>query len=148
MSFVGRAAVWEHLTGSGDAIGENRSVRLPGPAPRLRPSGHDGAADRSQGVSGRLTPLNMMTGSRIAASGSGAVTWVDGHDWDDVPNAEGIAPRLAEHLRRPYQQIFEALRNRANRVPEARTCPRCGQAPHNDWGQVYERLICREITQA
>jgi hypothetical protein len=130
MSFVGRAAVWGHVNSSGDAIGGNRSNRLPGSA---------GA---------RLTPLNMMTGSRIAATGTGTVTWADGQDWGDVTSSEGIAPRLAEQLRRPYQQIFEALRGRGNRAPEARTCPRCGQAAHNDWGQAYERLVCTEITSA
>jgi hypothetical protein len=130
MSFVGRATVWGHVNSAVNAVDSNRNNRRPGP------------------VSARLTPLNVMTGARIAASGTNILAWTDTSMWDDEGATERIVPRLAEQLRRPYQQIFAAIRARSNRAPEARTCPRCGQAPHNDWGQAYERLVCPEVTKA
>jgi hypothetical protein len=138
MSFVGRAAVWANVSTVGDAAngaGGNRSSRLPA-AGRPRSSEVVAAAGT------RLTPLNVMTGARIAASG---VAWADGQTWDEDTGG-WLAPRLTAQLRRPYQHLFEALRGRANRAPEARTCPRCGQQAHNDWGQAYERLVCLERT--
>lgn len=127
MSFIGRAAVWTHASGAKYAEGSNRSKAGP--------------------VGSRFTPLKVMTGSRIAASRNGVVRWVGTQTWDEV-HAERVGQRLADHLRRPYQHIFDVLGRRGNRDQDPRVCPRCGQAPHNDWGYAYERLVCMEITAA
>jgi hypothetical protein len=130
MSFIGRAAVWTHVSSAQDALDDDRSSRMPGP------------------TAWRFTPLNVMTGSRIAASGNGVVRWVGGQTWDEVVYAQRVGPRLADQLRRPYLHIVEVLSRHTNRAQEPRLCPRCGQAPHHDWGREYERLVCMEITAA
>ena len=123
MSFIGRAAAWTYVNSAGDIMDGPRSNRRP-----------DGS---------RLTPLDVMTGSRIAASGNGVGLWVHAQTWDEAPHWRSVRTDLA---RSPYQQLFEAISRRTNRAPEFRTCPRCGQAQHNDWGHEYERLVCQEIT--
>jgi hypothetical protein len=129
MSFIGRAAAWTHPFGAGGGHWSNRR-----PAP--------------SGV--HLTPLNVMTGSRIAAGRDGVVRWVGGPSWDEVADAQPDGPRSTDHPRRPYQHLFEVLTRQTNRAPQPlpKQCPRCGQAPHNDWGHAYERLVCKEITIA
>ena len=128
MSFIGRAAAWAHVSGA-EYI--ERSVRS-----KAGPGGS------------RFTPLSVMTGSRIAASRNGVVRWVGARTWDEVVYAERAGQRLADQLRRPYLHIFDILSRRGNRAQDPRVCPRCGQAPHNDWGDAYERLVCMEITAA
>lgn len=130
MSFIGRAAVWAHASGAENAGDGNRSRHVDGP------------------TGSRFTPLNIMTGSRLAASHNGVVRWVGGPTWDEVAYAQRVGPRLTDQLRRPYQHIFEALSRHGHRAQDPRVCPRCGQAPHNDWGYEYERLVCMEITAA
>jgi hypothetical protein len=132
MSFIGRAAVWapEGAT-DGDTIEINQARRGSGVL-------HTGA---------RFTPLSMLTGSRIAANG-GVVRWVGGDTWGEPVHAQSRGPRLADQLRKPYRQIFAAFTRQPAGPPEIRVCPRCGQAPHTDWGYEYERLVCQEITAA
>ena len=78
----------------------------------------------------RLTPLNRMTGSRIAASPNGVVRWVE----SESDRRRG--PRLAD--------IFAKFSGRG----EGRQCPRCGRPEHSDWGHEYERLVCDKVTLA
>ena len=139
MSFIGRAAAW---TRANDAGGGNWSSRRPAPS----------------GV--QLTPLNVMTGSRIAANRETVIRWVGGPSWDEVADAQLAEPRRTEtprpatsldsdHPRRSYQNLFDVFTRQTNRAPQPlpKQCPRCGQAPHNDWGHAYERLVCQEITR-
>jgi len=125
VSFIGRAAVWTHVSGGERGPDVNQSRHRDQP---------------------RLTPLNAMTGSRLAGR-NGVVRWVGGPTWDDLAGVDA-APGFAEQLRRPAQHLFDALSRRSNRQQDPRMCPRCGQAPHNDWGHEYERLVCMEITVA
>ncbi|MDT5027038.1 MAG: hypothetical protein QOE61_3464 [Micromonosporaceae bacterium] len=124
MSFIGGAAAWTNLSGVVNTLDGNWW----------------------DGIGGRLTPLNVMTGSRIAASGNGVVRRVGGPTWDEVVYARRVGPRQADQLRRPYRRIFEVLYQHTNRTQEPQVCLRCGRRPHNDWGQEYERLVCLEIT--
>jgi hypothetical protein len=124
MSFIGSAAAWTHVTGGGNTLDGNWC----------------------DGIGGRLTPLTVMTGSRIAASGNGVARQVGGQTWDEVAYARRVGPPLADQPRRPYLRIFEGLCRHTNRTQEPQVCPRCGQRPHNDWGQEYEGLVCLDIT--
>jgi hypothetical protein len=99
-------------------------------------------------INPRLTPLNVMTGSRIAATRDGVAGWTPGPSWNQLEDERTAPSALTEHLRRPYQHLFEAISRRANRAADPRVCPRCGQAPHTDWGYEYERLVCMETTAA
>ena len=132
MSFIGRAAVWTHVNNAGSLMDANQSTRLPSFA------------------SPRLTPLNVMTGARIAASRDGVAGWAVGQSGQSLNDVDGApaASRIADHLRRPYLHLFEAISRRTNRAPDPRVCPRCGEAAHNDWGHEYERLVCSENTAA
>jgi hypothetical protein len=134
VSFIGRAAVWAPVgimdaDIDGETIDIDQSRREAGPA----------------FTGTRLTPLNMMTGSRIAASG-GVVRWVGGASWGD-PLHSG-SPARSEPPRRPYRQFLARFARQRSGPPEIHVCPRCGQAPHIGWGHEYERLVCQEITAA
>ena len=124
MSFIGSAAAWTHVTGGGNTLDVNWC----------------------DGIGGRLTPLNVMTGSRIAASGNAVVRRVSGQTWDEVAYTRRVGPPLADQLRRSYRRIFEVLGRHTNRTQEPEVCRRCGQRTHNDWGQEYEGLVCVDIT--
>jgi hypothetical protein len=128
MSFIGRAAAWTHGNGAG---GGNWTNRRPAP------------------IGVHLTPLNVMTGSRIAASRDSVVRWVGGPTWAEVADLQPEQPR-GDHPRRSYQNLFDVFTRPTNQAPYPmpKQCPRCGQAPHNDWGHAYERLVCQEITRA
>jgi hypothetical protein len=128
MSFIGRAAVWTHMNDAGKD--GNRSHRRPA-------------------STAHLTPLEIMTGSRIAASGHGGMGFtVGGQTWDESPRRRPGRPLPTDQPRSPYQHLFDVISRRTNRAPDSRACPRCGQPPHNDWGHEYERLVCQEITAA
>ena len=132
MSFTGRVAVWgpARVTDGdieGDTVEINRWL----------------GQSRPVYTGTRLTPLNRMTGSRIAASGNGVVRWVGG-DASGRPLHARSGPKLSD-LRRQISAVFA---RQPDGPPEIRGCPRCGQGPHTEWGPEYERLVCQEITAA
>ncbi len=122
MSYVGRVVVRASRAElEGETVEINRS--RPGPV-------FTGA---------RLTPLNMLTGSRVAVRGDDVVRRVGGATWWDRPTG----PSLSESLRRQFSAVFART---PSGPPEIKSCPRCGGTPHTEWGPEYERLICQEIT--